>query len=90
MLQLCLYAGTLAEVVFDLVESLHQFAGCSDGPQLGAFAYRHPGVLCTGHCFGDRSDDSLHGALQVRLRLQRPGHLAEDLSQIPAGRTLWF
>jgi hypothetical protein len=90
MLQLCLHAGTLAEVVFDPVESLHQFTGRSDGPQLGAFAHRHPGVLGTGHCFGDRSDDSLHGALQVRLRLQRPRHLTEDLSQIRVRHTLRF
>ena len=54
MLERCLHAGTLAEVVFDPVESSDQFTGRSDGPQLGAFADRHPGVLGTGNCFGDR------------------------------------
>jgi hypothetical protein len=70
MLQLCLYAGTLANVVLDPVESLHQFAARGDGPQIRAVPHRHARVLGPWNCFGDRCDDSVHGALQVRLRLQ--------------------
>jgi hypothetical protein len=90
MLELCLQAGTLAELVLDPIESLNQIAGGGDGLQIGAVAHRHPRVLGAGNCLGDRRDDCVHGALQVRLRLQRSGQLAENLRQIRMRNSLRF
>jgi hypothetical protein len=75
--QYCLYAGTLIEFVFDVVEQFHHVAGRSDCPKVLVFPKRDPGLFGAGNGIDHCGDDSFNDALQVRLGLERPRNVAQ-------------
>jgi hypothetical protein len=90
MLDYGLHAAAFVQFVLDGVESSRQIAGRGDGPQNSAFPKRHPGLFGARNRLGDRRDDALHHALEVRFGLQRPGDVTERLRHIDQWATSQF